>query len=108
MKLLGVAALLVFTLCLSVSGSGVEGHSTRTEETGSLGGDVTYSLDTDTHVLTIKGTGLMNNFSSYDDHPPFFGERIDTLIIEEGVENIGSFLMYQEVSYLTSVTVAHL
>ena len=58
---------------------------------GACGDDLEWKLDTD-GVLTISGTGTMNN---YDDMcAPWYSlaEYIETIIIEEGVESVGDFV----------------
>jgi hypothetical protein len=71
--------------------------------TGSCGDNVTYSLDTETGVLTISGTGAMADY--YWDGAPWSSNRslIQTATIEEGVTSIGSFA-FSYCSGLTSVT----
>ena len=61
--------------------------------TGSCGDNLTYTLDTDTGVLTITGTGKMWDFSgeTNDDFAPWFGNRapIRKVRIGDGVTSIG-------------------
>jgi len=53
-------------------------------QTGSCGDNVTYSLDTETGVLTISGTGDMYSYG------PFYeNTNIKSVIIESGVTSIG-------------------
>ena len=55
--------------------------------TGSCGENVTYAFDSDTGILTISGTGEMED----DDISPFEEqETIKKVIIENGVTSIGS------------------
>ena len=56
--------------------------------TGNCGDNVTYSFDESTGVLTISGTGDMNQWPE-DDSPWCADTRIKTLIIDEGVTSIG-------------------
>ena len=59
---------------------------------GSCGEDLTYSLDLDTNVLTISGTGAMTDYANQN-ASPFYALRnnIFGIVIEEGVTSIGSF-----------------
>lgn len=81
--------------------------SSAAEETtlsGTCGENVTYSLNENTGVLTISGTGKMADYSD-DSHSPFYeNEKIKEVIIEDGVTGIGSFTFYG-CSSLTSITI---
>ena len=76
------------------------------KQTGSCGDNVTYSLDTETGVLTISGTGKMKDYSG-EDSPFYQNSNIKSVIIENGVTSIGNFAFYScnsliEVSLPTS------
>ena len=81
-------------------------------QTGSCGDNVTYSLDTETGVLTISGNGNMKNYNDYDydydnyGNNPFYYKRsnIKTVIIKNGVASIGDYTFYYCRS-LTNVTI---
>ena len=81
-------------------------------QTGSCGDNVTYSLDTETGVLTISGNGNMKNYNDYDydydnyGNNPFYYKRsnIKTVIIKNGVTSIGDYTFYYCRS-LTNVTI---
>lgn len=81
--------------------------SSAAEETtlsGTCGENVTYSLNENTGVLTISGTGKMADYSD-DSHSPFYkNKKIKEVIIEDGVTSIGSFAFYG-CSSLTSITI---
>ena len=68
-------------------------------QTGSCGDNVKYSLDTETGVLTISGTGDM-----YSCGPFYQNTNIKSVIIESGVTSIGNEVFYGCTS-LTSVTI---
>jgi hypothetical protein len=72
--------------------------------TGGCGDNLTWSLDTETGVLTISGTGAMADY--YWDGAPWSSNRslIQTATIEEGVTTIGSYA-FPGCSNLTSVTI---
>ena len=64
-------------------------------KTGKCGENVSYSLDTSTGILTIYGSGKMNNYlvdvtPSYDS--PFYDNAsIKSVVIESGVTSIGDY-----------------
>ncbi|MBE6818184.1 MAG: hypothetical protein E7517_03365 [Ruminococcaceae bacterium] len=72
--------------------------------TGSVGENVTYSLESG--VLTISGTGDMYDYSYFYDNPSPFSEdeSITAVIIESGVTNIGKY-MFKECTGITSVSI---
>ena len=76
--------------------------STQAETyTGSYGDNVTYTLDTETGVLTISGTGDMR---SYDAPWLDYKDLVKTVVIEDGVTSIGSQAFY-ECGNLTNITI---
>ena len=75
-------------------------------QTGSCGDNVTYSLDTSTGVLTISGKGNMYNYLNPDAgeyEPPFYYEKITSVVINSGVTSIGNS-SFSNLS-LTSITI---
>ena len=58
---------------------------------GTCGDDITWSLNTDDGVLTITGTGDMNNYSS--NTTPWYDYRLNikSISITDGVSSIGDF-----------------
>ncbi|MCD8129569.1 MAG: leucine-rich repeat protein [Oscillospiraceae bacterium] len=84
-------------------GSAAE-QSGGSTETGTCGENVTWSLDTDTGVLTISGEGEMDNYAVAG--TPWYAYRysITTVVIENGVTNIGGCAFY-DCTELTSVTI---
>ena len=71
-------------------------------KTGSCGDNVTYSLDTETGLLTIGGTGKMTDYSSEDS--PYENFDIKSVIIESGVTSIGNY-SFSACTSLTSITI---
>nr|MBQ8244403.1 leucine-rich repeat domain-containing protein [Oscillospiraceae bacterium] len=61
--------------------------------TGSCGEDLTWSLDRQTGVLTITGTGAMTDYNDSDTLSPWHntGVTVTGLVVEEGVESIGAY-----------------
>ena len=75
-------------------------------QTGSCGDNVTYSLDTSTGVLTISGTGDMDDYS-FDNNSPFDrNSNIKSVIIENSVTSIGSYA-FEDCTSLTNVTIGN-
>ena len=72
---------------------------------GSCGSNVKYSLDTNTGVLSITGTGSMSDYSS-SSSVPWYSDRsyVKTVTISEGVTSIGSNAFYN-CTGLTSITI---
>ena len=71
---------------------------------GECGDNLTWEMDTNTGVLTIRGTGAMTNWSSQ--LPPWYGYRaqISGVIIPEGVTNIGS-RAFESCTELTDINI---
>ena len=72
---------------------------------GKCGDNLTWSLDTDTGVLTISGTGDMYDWS-YDSYAPWDSNRssVKTVVIGDSVTSIGKYAFYK-CTGLTSVTI---
>lgn len=91
---LGLTLLLVcltfaaLTLCASAE-----------TKTGTCGDDVTYTLDTDTGVLTISGDGEMTSHPWMAD-----ADSIRTVVIEDGVTSIADYA-FSSCGSLTSVSI---
>ena len=74
---------------------------------GTCGENLTWTLDTETGVLTISGTGEMYNYSNYFwDYAPWkdYSDYLITIILTDGVTTIGDHAFYNCRS-LTSVTI---
>ena len=72
---------------------------------GSCGENVSYSLDTETGVLSITGTGAMRDYISPNDIP-WYSQRssIKTAEVADGVTTLSQFVFY-ECSSITSVVI---
>ncbi|MCD8389405.1 MAG: leucine-rich repeat protein [Oscillospiraceae bacterium] len=102
LELYGADALTLGSAAGQDSDDTQSGGST---ETGTCGENVTWSLDTDTGVLTISGEGEMEDYSSSSDVPWYsLRESITAVVIEDGVASIGNCAFYY-CSNLTSVTI---
>ena len=88
-------------------GNALRGLSLRAnaaEYSGECGDNVTWSLDKETGILTISGTGAMTDYNVWN--CPWYYNRssIQTIIIENGITHIGKYVFY-ECSKLKSVTI---
>ena len=70
-------------------------------QTGSCGDNLTYSLDTETGVLTISGTGEMTDYAIGN---PFSKLNVKTVIIENGVTSISNYA-FSGCTSLTNVAI---
>ena len=74
------------------------------DKNGTCGENLTWTLNESTGTLTIEGSGAMEDYgrSGY----PWYGyrEKISTVVIGDGVTNIGSFAFYK-CSGLSTVTI---
>ena len=61
--------------------------------TGQCGDNVTYTFDEDTGLLTISGTGYMQNYSEKES--PFYNNgSIKSIVINNGVTSIGAHIRH--------------
>lgn len=72
--------------------------------TGTLGANVTWTLDRETGALTISGTGAMTNYSSESSPLRNYRSYIKTAVIESGVTTVGNYVFYG-CTNLTRVTI---
>lgn len=67
-------------------------NSKNSTTTGICGQNLTYSVDRETGVLTISGTGEMFDYSGFESAPwKDYSEGINAIIIDEGITHIGDF-----------------
>ena len=100
-----ISLFLSFVMLLSIV-SVVDFSAFADVKTGKCGENVSYSLDTETGVLTISGNGNMYNYSNPDAgeyEPPFLYEKITSVVINSGVTSIGNS-SFSNLS-LTSITI---
>lgn len=103
-KLLSVLlAVLLLVGCLPLSASAIEISSGTCGAAGNES-KVTWSLS-DTGVLTISGTGAMKDYYHNLDPSPWYEykEKIETVLINEGVTHIGDTAFWQ--CNMTSVSI---
>ena len=76
---------------------------------GTCGENLTWTLDTESGVLTISGTGAMENYSYHNSDIPWYSyvNSITSIVISDGVTSIGDWA-FQECSSLTSVTISNI
>ena len=93
----------LFTFFLAVMASA--SMSFAETYSGACGENLTWSLNTEDSVLTIRGTGAMDDYTSYS-ATPWSSNRasIKFVIIEDGVTSIGSSA-FDGCRGLTSVTI---
>ena len=106
-----ISLFLSLAMLLSIV-SVVDFSAYASVETGKCGDNVTYSLDTETGVLTISGTGNMRDYTvkqynSYIFRNTFLDSNdqyVKKLIIDFGVTSIGEYSFYN-CTRLESVTI---
>ena len=106
-----ISLFLSLAMLLSIV-SVVDFSAYASVETGKCGDNVTYSLDTETGVLTISGTGNMRDYTvkqynSYIFRNTFLDSNdqyVKKLIIDFGVTSIGKYSFYN-CTRLESVTI---
>lgn len=97
-----LSLFLSFSMLLGIT-TGLNLTASAEPLTGFCGENVKYTLDTDTGVLTISGSGTMWNYNYYNDYSPFSqSNSIKTVVINSGVKTIGSGMFYH-CSNLTSI-----
>lgn len=67
---------------------------------GTCGDTSNWSFDSDTGILTIKGTGSVTEIEGYSSHI----ESVKTVIISEGITKLDSFNCFENFKALTSVS----
>ena len=99
---LGIALALCMVLSLLPFGAG----AAEIVDSGECGENVTWTLDSN-GLLTISGTGDMENYNSGRNRSPFYdNESINRIVIEPGVTSIGEDA-FEECTGLTSVTIGN-
>lgn len=88
-----IMCFMLLLVTIALTGMKVKAETSS----GSCGENVTYTLDTDSRVLTIRGVGAMYDYADYNfgestNPSPFSSleKPITTVIIESGVTGIGS------------------
>ncbi|MCC8073967.1 MAG: leucine-rich repeat domain-containing protein, partial [Clostridiales bacterium] len=94
-----ISLFLSLVMLLSIT-AGIDFSAYAASYSGTCGDNLTWSLDTDTGVLTIDGSGAMTNYSSSS--APWYECRTSITDIELSSEltSIGNYAFY----YCTSLT----
>ncbi len=105
MKLKRVLSI-VLTILIAISALPLTSTTVSAESySGNCGTGVTWSLDTDTGVLTISGTGDMWDYRNSSSAPWYsYSSYVKKIIISEGVTSIGNYAFYN-FSKLTSIEI---
>ncbi len=77
------------------------------EESGKCGENLTWTIDTNNHTLTISGTGAMYDYSTENKAPfrsSIYIGWVDSIIIQSGVTSIGNYAFYM-CEHIESVTI---
>ena len=98
MKKIYIKQLLtaILLLCSTVVSAGTY--------SGTCGTNVNWSLDTETGVLEITGTGAMENYREYGSPWNIYRKDITSIVIGHGVTSIGDYAFY-ECQSLTSIEI---
>ncbi len=83
---------IILSIVMVISLLGVLPITAQAQEfSGSCGENVTYKFNDETGILTISGTGAMNDFSEVN--PEYYTYRSDivSVVIQEGVTYIGTY-----------------
>ena len=98
-RILTFSLLALMLACLLAFAASAETLS------GTCGTNVTWTLDTESGVLTVDGSGEMNDFYS-DGSQPWYAckDSVKTIVIDNGVTNIGRYA-FRGCSNLTGVTI---
>lgn len=86
-----ITALLTCLLCVALSAETVSGKCGAEGD----GSNLTWTLDTETGVLKIEGTGAMKDYD-YSSSAPWnkYSSIIKTAKIYDGVTNVGNYAFY--------------
>ncbi len=102
------AALFAGFVNLDLSELNLFSFKAEAATSGTCGKNLTWSLDLGTGVLTISGTGLMNNYFDLNLNYPWYRYRslIKSVTIADGVTSIGEYAFWNCTS-LKSVTIGN-
>ena len=85
----------LLAICMLVSAAPFFAGAAEAATEGTCGKNLTWSLDTETGVLTVSGTGAMTNFevNNSGSTAPWMNFRndISKVILEEGVTSVGAY-----------------
>lgn len=79
----------------------------KADDSGECGKNLTWTYVEATRTLTISGYGEMNYYTNYSSYAPWrnnYQNKLETVIIEDGVTSIGSCAFYGRIG-LTSIEI---
>ncbi len=88
---------------VTVTSAGTYTAEFATEVSGTCGTNVQWSYNGCTHVLTISGTGAMDNYTTTTPWTPYISS-ITSVVIQEGVTRIGDYA-FQNCNQIVSITI---
>ena len=89
MKCIRMSMSVLFILLLSIGLFTIVPFPVSAATQSGTTGDCTWTLDEETGVLTISGTGSMANYQNSGSAP--WGSGITKVVVENGVTNIGNY-----------------
>ena len=93
-KFIRITAVVILSLLLILTFTSC-GKSEAASGSGSCGEGVIWEYDSESNVLKISGTGFMNDFASSSDVPwAATKSSVKTIVITDGVKNIGDYAFY--------------
>ncbi|MBO4934834.1 MAG: leucine-rich repeat protein [Clostridia bacterium] len=93
-----ISAILTAAMLLALLPAGMIVRA----ESGTCGDNLTWTLEDG--VLTISGTGQMEDYFIWEDYPAPWGRAVKSVIISEGVTSIGCYAFYG-CAELTSISI---
>jgi len=101
---LGIIVILTATALIATLPGLISDEELSAADSGECGTGLTWSFNNATKELTISGTGVMNNYNSYNNPAPWNGLGVRSVKIGSGVASIGDYAFYDCAS-MTSVDI---
>ena len=94
-RFMRITAVVVLTLLLVLTFTSCAGNKGAESDSGSCGEGVIWEYDSESKTLQISGSGFMTDFASSAAVPWAAAKSsVKTLVIKDGVKNIGSYAFY--------------
>ena len=87
-------AILMVVSIIPLSGFVSYANEVKNTVTGTCGDNITWSLDTDSGVLTLNGTGCTYDYTSKTMAWSGYKDSIKSVVINEGITGLGKYLFY--------------